>query len=117
MTKNITSTGFAPEEDRLLLSLRADGLRWYEIADRLSWSSQACQRRHGELTAIPAAPAGEQPARPIAARPKIEETDPEVLAASAAADGSARLLRAQIRAGQVFGRQREEWLARHGAAA
>lgn len=33
------------------------------------------------------------------------------------AEGCARLLRAQLRTGQFFGKQRAEWLARHGTFA
>jgi hypothetical protein len=112
----MTIVYYTPEEDRLLLRLRADGLRWYEIAERLPGRTMpGASQRHAKLIAdgfgLPA-----REAFPVAPTP-AQRSSAEDLFIAGAEDGSKRLLRAQIRAGQVFGKQRAEWLARHEGAA
>lgn len=109
---------FTDEEDRLLMSLRGDGMRWFEIADRVNWSSQACQVRHAELTMARAQ--GMAPTVPPAVGIPIAvfgSRDDSGLVSNtaevAAAEGSRRLLHAQLQTGQYFGAARAAWLARH----
>lgn len=84
------------DDDRTLLRAKRSGMSYREIAAAYfptrSWS--ACKTRARRLTS------GE-------ARTIVPD----------AAQGSARLLEAQLRAGMVAHRARQAWLERHGVAA